>query len=75
MSNNKAQAQAVIILARPDETEAEYNSRNCDEGDQKCLHNYDGQDHIRFQRCNFCKCTHYNAFDNEKYDLYFDNYL
>ncbi len=64
-----------VILARPDETEADYNIRNVDEGDAKCLHNYDGQDHLRFQHCHSCGCVYYNACANEKYDIYFDDYL
>jgi len=65
----------VVIRALDGEMEAEYNKRNCDEGDKKCLHNYDGQDNKREQVCRFCGCLRFNTCVNKEYDAYFDDYL
>lgn len=64
-----------INLAQRDETDKEYDIRNKEEGEKRCLHNYDGQDNLRQQYCRYCGCLHYNLSINKNYDIYYDPYL
>ena len=64
-----------IIIALPGETQLSYDKRNKKKGDNKCQHNYDGQDHLREKRCNFCKCSLVVLNVNKKYSIYEDAYL
>lgn len=66
----------TVIRALPNETEIEYDKRNIDQPKLYiCKHNYDGQYNIKFQLCNFCKCSRHNSYVNKNYDIYFDDYM
>jgi len=65
----------IIIAALEGELEEDYDKRNAEAGENKCLHNYDGQEEKKEQHCRFCACLRYNSNVNNRYDIYFDDYL
>jgi len=70
-----ADVKTKVIKALDGELEEDYDKRNHDEGEKKCIHNYDGQDDKREQVCRFCSCLKMNLNVNTRYDIYFDDYL
>lgn len=65
----------MVLPALDGETEEEYDLRNRENKENKCSHSYAGQDNYKKQFCNYCGCMRFNSEVNERYDVYFDDYL